>query len=667
MLKVAACLSVGAAAHPAAFVCNDPRFEAQDRSKIMGSVVLPDASANLTVAADGCFKAGDQIPISFSFRGGNQFAAIRVVPKQAYSGQHGTLSPSNGDAWAQSKGSCPSQYYSTQDLTSGSFVWTPHPETYGEVDFVVLFGEFGAVKSVRTTLCGPAMPDTPPAYQPPPDASTYKAREPTVVKKESSTKTQTCVASSDGTYNLPNAPVFVQKLRSKSITFPSGQCVPCRDDHEEKCLSARVECPDEPGALAVQYLFKTDDCEGEPLISKLPTKFVHCPGPEHYSPDNLDLERFVKKLQKDHPSYFSDESTTRHAIAEYRRMLHIIQKFPGVPAVPSKLVDLVWHEHILDTQTYRHDSQRLFGKYVHHAPSFGDASDEEVIAEKKEMVKQQQEMLEKYVALFSEEPSAAVWPLVSSGTSPARGGGRLPDCCAALCVKVDCVSCVGCNAVDCGKLSEAEEKATLKRSHVLPEAFAGYVPLPDHFALEAEAEPTYLCSLAPIPGMTFSWTISGDNVYMQQAMDTEVAMTWHGVGFTDVAPFDMGYADYLISFFGGNYTGVRDLYKFDAGNHYPCWDVLTQCSLDGHAGTADQKDSTAKRENGVSTSSWWRALDTGDSKDSPIVADGQMVMFAHGVDDQFNYHTKDHYVKCSTNFFTGESDCAQSVAGVSFV
>jgi hypothetical protein len=281
------------------------------------------------------------------------------------------------------------------------------------------------------------------------------------------------------------------------------------------------------------------------------------------------------------------------------------------------------------------------------------------------MVKQQQDMLEKYVAMFSEEPSAEVWPLVSSATSPVRGGGRLPDCCAADCVKVNCVSCVGCNAVDCGKLGEAEEKATLKNSHVLPETFAGYVPLPDHLALEAEQ--TYLCSLAPLQGMTFSWTISGENIYMQQEMDTAVAETWHGVGFTDVEPFNMGYADYYISFFSGNYTGVRDLYKYDAGNHYPCWDVLKQCSLDGHAGTADQKDPVAKRANGVSSSSWWRALDTGDDKDSPIVEDGQKVMFAYGVDDQFNYHGVEAHVTCSTNFYTGESDCASSVADVSFV
>lgn len=661
MLKLAACLSVGATAYPDYLVCNDPRFD--PGSKIMGSIVeRDDVSANLMVEAVGCYDGSSSIPISFSGLSGR--AAIRVLPKQGYSGQHGSLSTS--DDWAQSEDNCPSTYYSKNPVKSASFLWMPHPQTYGDVDVTIVWGTYGNVKSAVYTLCGPPMPNSLPSLQAP-NASTYKVREPTEVKKDAAKTVQvnTCVAPSDGTYNLPNAPVFVQKLRSKSITFPSGQCVPCRDDYEEKCLSARVICPAEPGALAVQHLFIKGDCEGEPSISKLPTKFVHCPGPEHYSPDNLDLERFVKKLQKDHSSYFPDEGTTRQAISEYRRMLHIIQKFPDMSAVPSKLVDLVWHEHILDTQTYRHDSQRLFGKYIHHAPSFGDESDEDVIAEKMEMVKQQQDMLEKYVALFSEEPSAAVWPLVSSGTSPVRGGGRLPDCCAASCVKVNCVSCVGCNAIDCGKLKEADERAMLKRSHVLPEYFAGYVPLPDHFA--HEDEPTYLCNLAPLPGMTFSWTIAGDNIFMQQTMDTKVAETWHAVGFTDVEPFNMGYADYMVSMFAHNYTGVRDMYKFDAGNHYPCWDVLGQCSLDGHVGSMDLRDTTNKRERGTSSSSWWRALVTADSKDSQIIADGQKVMFARGEDDQFIHHGVDNHVTCNANFFTGESDCARSVTSVSFV
>ena len=45
-------------------------------------------------------------------------------------------------------------------------------------------------------------------------------------------------------------------------------------------------------------------------------------------------------------------------------MLGLIQKYPRLPAVPSKLVDLVWHEHVLDTQRYQRDCLKMFGKYV---------------------------------------------------------------------------------------------------------------------------------------------------------------------------------------------------------------------------------------------------------------------------------------------------------------
>merc|ERR1712018_332252 len=97
----------------------------------------------------------------------------------------------------------------------------------------------------------------------------------------------------------------------------------------------------------------------------------------------------------------------------------------------------------------------------------------------------------------------------------------------------------------------------------------------------------YLCEVTPMKGMSLKWTISGDSIFMQQSLDTAVAETWHAVGFTDVEPFDMSYGDYIVTMFApNNYSGIRDLYKYDAGNNYPCWDVLQQCSADGQsAGT----------------------------------------------------------------------------------
>ena len=82
-------------------------------------------------------------------------------------------------------------------------------------------------------------------------------------------------------------------------------------------------------------------------------------------------------------------------------------------------------------------------------------------------------------------------------------------------------------------------------------------------------------------GMTLSWVISGDSIFMKQELQTSVAETWHGIGFADVEPYNMGFSDFIVTMYNKNYTGVRDLYKFDAGNHYPCFDVLQQCSSSG--------------------------------------------------------------------------------------
>jgi hypothetical protein len=86
-------------------------------------------------------------------------------------------------------------------------------------------------------------------------------------------------------------------------------------------------------------------------------------------PFALDLERFVPKVMRDHASYFPDVGTAERALAEYRRFLRLHQV--AGPArehqvAASKLVDLIWHEHVLDTKQYFADSERLFGRYLHH-------------------------------------------------------------------------------------------------------------------------------------------------------------------------------------------------------------------------------------------------------------------------------------------------------------
>merc|ERR1712146_55176 len=112
--------------------------------------------------------------------------------------------------------------------------------------------------------------------------------------------------------------------------------------------------------------------------------------------------------------------------------------------------------------------------------------------------------------------------------------------------------------------------------------------------------------------------------------------------------------------FNKNYTGVRDMYKFDKGNNYPCWDVLAECSLTGRKGTMDLKDRSNVRQNGISTSTWSRKLVTGDYKDSPINASSKKVLFAIGANDWFTYHGKALATSCDINFFTGDVSCGKS-------
>eukprot|EP00931_Biecheleriopsis_adriatica_P115809 TRINITY_DN91563_c0_g1_i1.p1 TRINITY_DN91563_c0_g1~~TRINITY_DN91563_c0_g1_i1.p1 ORF type:complete len:682 (-),score=127.36 TRINITY_DN91563_c0_g1_i1:27-2072(-) len=659
--------------HPSNLECNDPRFDAGN--KVMHVYTQPNnKDPALSFTADAYeYSHGSEVKITIEAKGSKYvespygvFLALRAQPVLGWKGDYGMFSNFTGGLNLTTKTWGAGPCLNTAISQTGSpfkgmatLTWTAG-EIYGDVIISLLWGNglgpddplahkfpnltHAYLYSRTITLKGPPMPSYPPHLH---------AASPTSYK---------CVAPTGSRYNLPHSPVFVQTLRTfpaKSITFPAGRCMACREDQQHLCLSAQVDCPVEPGLLAVEHLFRTRDCSGPATVSRLPTSFAHCPGHGYHSPENVDLERFVKKLQRDHASYFPDDATARSAISEYRRILYLMQKFPDSRVVPSKLVDLVWHEHILDTQTYKKDSQRLFGRYIHHAPAFGDDEDEKVKDEKKEMLKDQASMFKEYVQLFEDEPPRDVWP-----TATQQPGARLPDCCKALCVKPNCASCVGCNAVDCGK---AEEAADLLRKvkdrgalEVLPDHFAGYVPLPKSLAQRAESQTeTYLCEATALPGMNLAWTISGDHIYMKQTL-TKVD-SWYGVGFSDTEPHDMSYSDFIVTMFNRNYTGVRDMYKFDAGNGYPCWDVLHQCSLNGTAaGSMDLADRTNTRENGVSVSSWTRKLVTGDWKDSPITASSKKVLFAFGIDDDFTYHGKAQAAACDVNFFTGDVSCSKS-------
>ena len=55
----------------------------------------------------------------------------------------------------------------------------------------------------------------------------------------------------------------------------------------------------------------------------------------------------------------------------YKRFLHVCLTHPKLSSVPNRPIDLIWHQHILDTRAYAKDCKAIFGSFLHHFPYFG--------------------------------------------------------------------------------------------------------------------------------------------------------------------------------------------------------------------------------------------------------------------------------------------------------
>jgi hypothetical protein len=91
---------------------------------------------------------------------------------------------------------------------------------------------------------------------------------------------------------------------------------------------------------------------------------------------DLDLRPILFKIQCEGESLHGEPIEAEVAACEYRRFLTLHLRYPDRTLVPSALIDLVWHYHILDTRKYIEDCNRIFGHYLHHDPYFGIGSEE---------------------------------------------------------------------------------------------------------------------------------------------------------------------------------------------------------------------------------------------------------------------------------------------------
>jgi len=88
---------------------------------------------------------------------------------------------------------------------------------------------------------------------------------------------------------------------------------------------------------------------------------------------SIDLEMVKMKLCQPKEGIGWTRDQAEDAEIEYKRYLHLCRHFPypHYSIVPNKIMDTMWHYHILDTKAYHKDCMNVFGRYIHHYPYFG--------------------------------------------------------------------------------------------------------------------------------------------------------------------------------------------------------------------------------------------------------------------------------------------------------
>jgi hypothetical protein len=86
---------------------------------------------------------------------------------------------------------------------------------------------------------------------------------------------------------------------------------------------------------------------------------------------HLDLANVRMKLADADEGAGVSSETIELMEGEYRKFLALHLVHPDADIVPCKIVDEMWHRHILDTAAYREDCEAIFGRFLDHFPYFG--------------------------------------------------------------------------------------------------------------------------------------------------------------------------------------------------------------------------------------------------------------------------------------------------------
>jgi Glycine-rich domain-containing protein-like len=125
----------------------------------------------------------------------------------------------------------------------------------------------------------------------------------------------------------------------------------------------------------------------------------------------IDLGMVKRKIMDEEEGQGWDEAYATHVEHRYRRFLVMIRVNPAGSSVPTKDIDLFWHQHILDTRAYARDCEAFFGYFLHHYPYFGMNG----VEDEKNLNSAFEDTKEYYLNAFGEDYTAPFNPGLEAG------------------------------------------------------------------------------------------------------------------------------------------------------------------------------------------------------------------------------------------------------------
>jgi len=139
--------------------------------------------------------------------------------------------------------------------------------------------------------------------------------------------------------------------------------------------------------------------------------------------ERLDLSNVRMKLADPEEGHGYTEPQLDVMEDEYRKFLALHLAYPDADVVPCKLVDEIWHQHILDTAAYREDCDAIFGRFLDHFPYFGMRDEQDAQA----LEDAYADTIDRYRDAFG-EPPADSWITVDASSRCKRTACKPQKC-----------------------------------------------------------------------------------------------------------------------------------------------------------------------------------------------------------------------------------------------